>query len=1025
VIIQYLVSIIKKQHKFYQAILLLIFSLGSLIPAQAEEIVIEPIRTFDQHSSVKSVAFSPDSQKALSAGREIALWNVNTGELINTFQGHTDWVTSVAFSPDGQWALSGSDDYTLKLWDVNTGSLVRSFTGHTSSVLSVAFSPDGQWALSGGGDWGKAEMYLWDVNTGSLVRSFTGHTSFVNSVAFSPDGQWALSGGRGWDGSEYIAEMYLWDVNTGSLVRTFTGHSASVDSVAFSPDGQWALSGSIDDTLKLWDVNTGSLVRSFTGHTTSVNSVAFSPDGQWVLSGGGTYLGAEEMYLWNVKTGRIVCSFLGYTDYVNSVAYSPNGKWVLSGSGSLDFTVRLFDVSEFANIAPTANFTLSTSYGEAPLYVSFDASGSTDSDGVIAKYDWYLNDTLFSSVGSNAPVSYTFPEGQHTIKLTVTDNRGLTTSAEKIITVTAPAPKIPPVAAFTLSANTGEAPLEVSFNGSSSSDSDGIITQYDWYLNGTLLASLGSNTPVFYTFSEGQHVIGLTVTDNDSLTHSTQKSITVDPPPVSPIEPIVEETQPPIVNNTNSLGQAIIIAASGSHPSNSLFKYSNEFAQRMYRLLKERGFSDESIHYMSPQPPDIHPVDGRLEPERQDYPLFDAEQEISQAFAQAAANLTAGQQFVFYLHGHAREDNIMLMPNYELTATHLRDLLATLPTNIQQIIIIDTCYSGSFMDDLAGENRIIISSTDDISSAFQVAYASFADTFIKQLYRGSSITEAFQIAENAILSEPKFFREQRPWLDDNGDGKYVSDGIRASSIFLGGEGISAAEPPTINHVHPHIDLDEGISTATLWAETTPKQEGIHQVQAILISPNFVSKDYRGEETDFGREELALIYNPAQNRHEIVYDGFCTEGTWQIQYQAQNTEGLWSDVVKVRVEAHNCSIVTTQMLLNQNRYTTNEQLRLDMEVKGNAEVDLYAAIVFPDGDFMTIAYPLYFSWPNAIQPYQTNVIIDGKKTYQIMDFPVPANVDLGKYQACGVLIGAGNDSDQSNWLHLHCNDFEVY
>jgi len=127
---------------------------------------------------------------------------VNTGSLVRTFTGHTSSVRSVAFSPDGQWALSGSWDNTLKLWDVNNGSLVRSFEGHTSYVLSVAFSPDGQTAFSGSGD---GTLKLWDVNTGSLVRSFEGHTDWVNSVAFSPDGQWALSG----SGDETLK---LWDL---------------------------------------------------------------------------------------------------------------------------------------------------------------------------------------------------------------------------------------------------------------------------------------------------------------------------------------------------------------------------------------------------------------------------------------------------------------------------------------------------------------------------------------------------------------------------------------------------------------------------------------------------------------------------------------------------------------------------------------------------------------------------------------------------------------------------------------------
>jgi len=47
---------------------------------------------------------------------------------------------------------------TVKLWDVATGNLTRSFEGHTTSVQSVAFSDDGKTILSGSFD---GTMKLW------------------------------------------------------------------------------------------------------------------------------------------------------------------------------------------------------------------------------------------------------------------------------------------------------------------------------------------------------------------------------------------------------------------------------------------------------------------------------------------------------------------------------------------------------------------------------------------------------------------------------------------------------------------------------------------------------------------------------------------------------------------------------------------------------------------------------------------------------------------------------------------------
>jgi WD40 repeat protein len=67
---------------------------------------------------VTAVDFSPDGSKLVTAGadRNISLWDVTTGELIQILQGNTMTVTSVSFAPDGKRIASSSLDRTIRLW---------------------------------------------------------------------------------------------------------------------------------------------------------------------------------------------------------------------------------------------------------------------------------------------------------------------------------------------------------------------------------------------------------------------------------------------------------------------------------------------------------------------------------------------------------------------------------------------------------------------------------------------------------------------------------------------------------------------------------------------------------------------------------------------------------------------------------------------------------------------------------------------------------------------------------------------
>ncbi len=55
------------------------------------------------------------------------MWDLESGGVLRTLEGHSDSVSGVAVSPDGKRAASASDDQTLKVWDLDTGIALATF----------------------------------------------------------------------------------------------------------------------------------------------------------------------------------------------------------------------------------------------------------------------------------------------------------------------------------------------------------------------------------------------------------------------------------------------------------------------------------------------------------------------------------------------------------------------------------------------------------------------------------------------------------------------------------------------------------------------------------------------------------------------------------------------------------------------------------------------------------------------------------------------------------------------------------
>lgn len=148
---------------------------------------------------VTTLAFSPDSKTLASTSfyGTILLWDIETGQLRHTLHAHTDAITALAFSPAGEtgvgrtlasggyWSLDAES--TIHLWDIHTGHLLTTVEGHTDPVFALAFSPDSGTLARAGWD---STIRLWHPQTSPLHGTLEGDTRPVLALAL-------LSGSHG------------------------------------------------------------------------------------------------------------------------------------------------------------------------------------------------------------------------------------------------------------------------------------------------------------------------------------------------------------------------------------------------------------------------------------------------------------------------------------------------------------------------------------------------------------------------------------------------------------------------------------------------------------------------------------------------------------------------------------------------------------------------------------------------------------------------------------------------------------
>jgi WD40 repeat protein len=202
---------------------------------------------------ITSLAISPDNSILVGGSwKKIWVWNLQTGGIIRSIEGHSHWVLSVAISSDGNTLVSGSADKNIKVWNIKTGQLIHTLidlSWYSSWVTAVAITPDGKTIVSGSTT---KTIKTWDLNTGNLKETLQDpkELSSVLSLCISHDGKVIACGSTN-------NKITLWNLDSGKLIRSIEGHSAWIQSLIITSDNTTLISGSRDGVVKFWQSKSG------------------------------------------------------------------------------------------------------------------------------------------------------------------------------------------------------------------------------------------------------------------------------------------------------------------------------------------------------------------------------------------------------------------------------------------------------------------------------------------------------------------------------------------------------------------------------------------------------------------------------------------------------------------------------------------------------------------------------------------------------------------------------------------------
>jgi len=384
------------------------------------------------------------------------------------------------------------------------------------------------------------------------------------------------------------------------------------------------------------------------------------------------------------------------------------------------------------------------------------------------------------------------------------------------------------------------------------------------------------------------------------------------------------ESVPQAVLVGSSAGYAILVQ--GKIANEEGLEAHNKTIHRIYQKLKERGFEDDNLKYFNYNIAQDG-VDG--------LPL---KSDIEAAFTELKDRLSSNPApFYVIMIDHGGSDGSFHIYNGNNDAfddvikpTELAGWMDNLEEGQSpnvlakpRLVILGSCYSGSFIPDVSGEGRIIVTSATASEESYKGPEEPdgirsgeyFMEEFFGRLGRSDNVKAAFEWAtertelltrrgDSSANSTNRFNDNaaQHPLLDDNGDGKGSNslatdgDGLQAAEVLLG-VGLNydtnaAGNPAEILSVSDTVYLTADEDAATLMANVNDANRVSSAI--VDIRPPSVQLRSAGTEQseqleipDLQREFLGC--DGQTNRCATYFGDFTEPGKYEAFYFVRDTQ----------------------------------------------------------------------------------------------------------------------------------------